>query len=106
VRDPKEVLAEIVDPNRSVEANYRMWDIQTRAGDFYAGRLDAETQTTVELLDATGQRHIIPRKEIRSMNVSALSVMPVGLIDNLKHQEVSSLLEFLKTGRAPQPNAH
>ena len=106
MRDPKEVLAEIVDPNRSVEANYRMWDIQTRAGDFYAGRLDAETQTTVELLDATGQRHIIPRKEIRSMNVSALSVMPVGLIDNLKHQEVSSLLEFLKTGRAPQPNAH
>ena len=99
----KEILAEIVDPNRSVEANYRMWDIETRSRDLFSGRLDAETQTTVELLDATGQRHVIQRKDIRSMNVSALSVMPVGLIDALKHEEVASLLQFLKTGHAPAP---
>jgi putative heme-binding domain-containing protein len=24
-RDPKEILADIIDPNRSVEANYRAW---------------------------------------------------------------------------------
>jgi hypothetical protein len=35
------------------------------------------------------------------MTVSALSVMPIGLIDALKQEEVSSLLEFLKTGHAP-----
>ncbi|MEA2735190.1 MAG: hypothetical protein QOE14_1641, partial [Humisphaera sp.] len=46
---------------------------------------------------------VIPRKDIRSMTVSALSVMPVGLIDTLKPQEVSSLLEFLKTGHVPAP---
>jgi putative membrane-bound dehydrogenase-like protein len=97
-RDPKELLAEIIDPNRSVEANYRTWDIETRSHEFFAGRLNAETQTTVELLDATGQRHVIPRKDIRSMNVSALSVMPVGLIDTLKPDEVSSLMAYLKTG--------
>ena len=28
--------------------------------------------------------------------------MPVGLIDDLKPAEVSSLLEFLKTGHAPR----
>jgi putative heme-binding domain-containing protein len=103
-RDPKEILAEIVDPNRSVEANYRMWDIETRSRDHFSGRLNAETQTTVELLDATGKTHVIQRKDIRSMNISALSVMPVGLVDTLKHEEVSSLLEYLKTGHAPAAN--
>ncbi len=99
-REPKELLAEIIDPNRSVEANYRMCDIETKQRDFVSGRLNAETQTTVELLDATGQTHIIQRKDIRSMNISALSIMPVGLIDTLKHEEVSSLLTYLRTGHA------
>jgi len=97
-RDPKEILADIIDPNRSVEANYRAWDIETKSRDLYSGRLDAETQTTVELLDATGQKHVVQRKDIRTMNVSALSVMPVGLIDTLKPEEVSSLMQYLKSG--------
>jgi hypothetical protein len=99
-RDPKEILADIVDPNRSVEANYRMWTIETKDGDSYSGRLDTETQTTVEMLDATGERHVIARKDIQSMNASTLSVMPVGLIDPLKPADVASLMEFLKTGHA------
>ncbi len=90
-------------PNRSVEANYRMSDIETKARDHFSGRLNAETQTTVDLLDATGQTHVIERKDIRSMNISPLPVMPVGLVDTLKHEEVSSLLEYLKTGHAPSP---
>jgi putative membrane-bound dehydrogenase-like protein len=102
-RDPKEILAEIIDPNRSVEANFRLWTIETKDGDSYSGRLDTETQTTVELLDATGEKHIIQRKDIASMNASALSVMPVGLVDTLKPDDISSLLEFLKTGHPPAP---
>ncbi|HEV2293201.1 MAG TPA: PVC-type heme-binding CxxCH protein [Tepidisphaeraceae bacterium] len=102
-RGPTELLAEIIDPNRSVEANYRAWDIETKSRDHFSGRLNAETQTTVELLDATGQRHVIQRENIRSMTASNFSVMPVGLVDTLKHEEVASLLEYLKTGHPPQP---
>jgi len=105
-RGTKEILAEIVDPNRSVEANYRAWEVETKARNHISGRLDSETQTTVELLDATGKRHVIERKDIRTMNVSNFSVMPVGLIDTLKHEEVASLLEYLKTGHKPAAAAH
>lgn len=101
-RDPKEVLADIVDPNRSVEANFRMWMVDTEDGDSYSGRLDTETQTSVEILDATGQRHVIQRKDIATMTASQLSVMPVGLIDDLKPEEISALIEHLKTGHAPE----
>ena len=97
-RDPKEILADIVDPNRSVEANFRMWTIDTNDGDSYSGRLDTETQTSVELLDATGEKHVIQRKDIATMNASQLSIMPVGLIDDFKPTDTASLIAFLKTG--------
>ncbi|MEX2215709.1 MAG: PVC-type heme-binding CxxCH protein [Phycisphaeraceae bacterium] len=96
-RDPKEILAEIVDPNRSLEANFRLWTIVTDEGDGFAGRLDSETQTSVEILDLQGKRHVIQRKNILSMSASGLSIMPVGLIDHLKQEEIASLLEFLRT---------
>jgi putative membrane-bound dehydrogenase-like protein len=101
-RDPKEVLADIVDPNRSVEANYRLWTIETNDGDSYSGRLDTETQTSVELLDATGEKHVIQRKDISAMNASQLSIMPVGLVDDFKPADTASLMAFLKTGHAPE----
>ena len=94
-RDPKESLAEIIDPNRSVEANFRLWTIETKDGDSYSGRLDTETQTSVELLDATGEKHIIQRKDIASMNASVLSIMPVGLIDDFKPEETAALMQYL-----------
>jgi putative membrane-bound dehydrogenase-like protein len=101
-RDPKEILAEIIDPNRSVEANYRLWTIDTNDGDSYSGRLDTETQTSVELLDATGEKHVIQRKDIASMNASQLSIMPVGLVDDFKPTDTASLIAFLKTGHVEE----
>ncbi|MEZ0263262.1 MAG: PVC-type heme-binding CxxCH protein, partial [Phycisphaerae bacterium] len=94
-RDPKEILADIVDPNRSVEANYRLWNIETTEDDTISGRLDTETETSVELMDATGQRHVVQRKEIKSMSVSTLSIMPVGLIDPLPPKDVADLMAYL-----------
>jgi hypothetical protein len=58
--------------------------------------LDGESKTSVELLDLTGKRHIILRKNIDSIRASALSIMPPGLIDHLKPEEVASLIAYLK----------
>ena len=60
--------------------------------------VDARPLTSVELLDATGEKHVIQRKDIATMNASALSIMPVGLIDDFKPEETSALMEYLKTG--------
>ena len=51
--------------------------------------------TSVELLDATGNRQVVQRKDIRTMTVSNLSIMPVGLTDDLKPEDVSALMAFL-----------
>jgi len=67
-RDRGEVLTDILDPNRSVEANYRLWNVATKGGETFSGRLETETQTTVEILDTTAQKHVVQRKDIASLD--------------------------------------
>ena len=93
-RDRADVLTEILDPNRSVEANYRMWTATTKGGETLSGRLEAETQTTVEILDITGQKHVVQRKEIASLEGSQLSIMPIGF-EATPPQDLKNLLEYL-----------
>jgi putative membrane-bound dehydrogenase-like protein len=93
-RDRADILLEILDPNRSVEANYRLWNVTTRTGETFSGRLEAETQTTVEILDTTAQKHVIQRKDITSLEASALSIMPAGF-ESLPPDDLKALIEYL-----------
>jgi putative heme-binding domain-containing protein len=93
-RDRSDILTEILDPNRSVEANYRLWNVTTKDGDTFSGRLEAETQTTVEILDTTAQKHVVQRKNIASMDASQLSIMPTGF-EVLPSSDLKALIEFL-----------
>jgi putative heme-binding domain-containing protein len=93
-RDRSDILLEILDPNRSVEANYQLWTVNTRDGETYAGRLESETQTTVEILDTAGQKHVIQRKDIESLQSSATSIMPVGF-EALAADDLKGLLAYL-----------
>jgi hypothetical protein len=97
-RDPRDLLMEIVDPNRSVEANYRLWTASTIDGLTYAGRLDAETKTTVEILDLQGNRHVIAREDIDTLTASTLSIMPVGL-EEVGPEALADLIAYLGTSR-------
>ncbi|MEO8426630.1 MAG: c-type cytochrome, partial [Verrucomicrobiota bacterium] len=94
VRDRAEILTEILDPNRSVEANYRLWNVTTKDGETFSGRLDTETQTTVEILDTTAQKHIVQRKNIASLDASQVSIMPTGF-EVLPPDDLKALLEYL-----------
>ena len=87
-------MLEILDPNRSVEANYRLWTVTTKDGNTYAGRLEAETQTTVEILDLVAQKHVIQRKEIESLQALPQSIMPIGF-EALPADDLKALLEYL-----------
>jgi putative heme-binding domain-containing protein len=93
-RDRADILMEILDPNRSVEANYRLWSVATKGGETFSGRLEAETQTTVEILDTTAQKHIVQRKDIASLDASQLSIMPTGF-EALPADDLKALLEYL-----------
>jgi putative heme-binding domain-containing protein len=68
--------------------------VTTKDGETFSGRLEAETQTTVEILDTTAQKHVVQRKDIASLDASELSIMPTGF-EALPADDLKALLEYL-----------
>ncbi len=93
-RDRGDVLIDVLDPNRSVEGNYRQYTIETKRGLLLTGLLVNETKTSVELLDAEAKKHVVLRENIESLSSNKMSLMPEGF-EKLGESELTSLLEYL-----------
>lgn len=94
VRKREEILTDILDPNRSVEGNFRAYNILTTDGAVYSGIVAGETQTSIDLLDTAGKRQSIERSDIDEMQSSGKSLMPEGF-EKLPASDLASLLDYL-----------
>jgi putative membrane-bound dehydrogenase-like protein len=93
---PKEkILTEVIDPNRSVEGNFRQYTVATSDGQVLNGLLAAETRTAIELVDNEAKRHIILREDIDEIIASNKSLMPEGFEKQIAPADLVDLLEFL-----------
>jgi len=90
-----ELLIHILDPNRSVEGNYRAYTVTTDDGRVVTGLLAAESRTAIELVDAEGKRVVVQRDEIDEFRPSPNSLMPVGFEKQIKPEGFADLLAFL-----------
>jgi putative heme-binding domain-containing protein len=95
VHPAHELVIHILDPNRSVEGNYRAYTVTTAEGRVVTGLLAAESRTAVEIVDAEGKRHAIQRDEIDELVPSPNSLMPVGFEKQIKPAGFADLLAFL-----------
>ncbi|MCE9629443.1 MAG: c-type cytochrome, partial [Planctomycetia bacterium] len=95
VHPAQELLIHILDPNRSVEGNYRAYTVTTDDGRVVTGLLAAESKTAIELVDAEGKRAAIQRSEIDEFQPSPNSLMPVGFEKQIKPEGFADLLAFL-----------
>lgn len=91
----EELLVHILDPNASVEGNFRVYTISTIDGLVLNGLLASETKTSVELFDSQGKQQTILREEIEEFVASPLSLMPVGFEKQLDVPQMADLLAFL-----------
>jgi len=98
-RPKAEILSEVVDPNRSVEGTYRSWTAETADEESISGRLMSESQTSIEIMDATGTSHAIERKDMKSLTASERSVMPEGFDQSMPQEDLANLLEFLASSK-------
>lgn len=94
VRKREDILADVLDPNRSVEGNFRQYTLATADGRILTGLLAAETKTAVEILDAEGKRHVVLREDVETLTSSPNSLMPEGF-EKLSENELACLLEYL-----------
>jgi hypothetical protein len=97
VHPKHELLIHILDPNRSVEGNFRVYNLLTMDGIMLTGMLVGESRTTVELVDAQGKRQALAREDIDRLTASRKSLMPEGFEKQLNQAEMTDLLEFLGT---------
>jgi putative heme-binding domain-containing protein len=96
-RPKSDLLAEVIDPNRSVEGTYRQWIVQTK-DEVATGRLLSESRTSIELIDAAGKTHVFDRQDIKRLKASDLSVMPEGF-EQLPKDDIAGILEYLSTSK-------
>ena len=95
VHPKEEILINVLDPNRSVENNFRMYQILTVDGAVLAGMLAGESANSLRLIDTQGKEKLVLREDIEQMNASAKSLMPEGFEGQISKQEMSDLLTFL-----------
>lgn len=92
---PEQILANILDPNLSIQPGYTDYVIETTGGRVATGILAASSPTSLLLRRGGGDEEIILRKNIKSMSDTKLSLMPEGLEDGLSVQDMADLLAFL-----------
>jgi putative heme-binding domain-containing protein len=95
VHPKSKILQKVLDPNSSVEGNYRQYTVTTKGGRIYNGLLASETKTAIEMVDTEAKRHVVLREDIDEMIASNRTIMPEGFEKQLSKDDFVNLLEFL-----------
>ena len=97
VHPKRELLVHLIDPNRSVEGNFRVYTVVTDDGRVLSGLLAGESKTAIEIVDAEAKRHVLQRDAIEELTASTKSLMPEGFEKQVSKDDLANLLEFLTT---------
>lgn len=94
-RSKELLLVDILDPSKEVPPDYLSFFLVTTRGQVLSGLLANETASSVRLRRAGGIEDTVLRSEIQELRSTGKSLMPEGLEQSLKPQDLADLLEFL-----------
>lgn len=95
-RAPDEILLHILDPNREVSPAYLDHTVTLEDGRVLTGLIASETDSSVTLRRAQKVEDTVPRSQIDELASSGKSLMPEGLEQRIKPQEMADLILYLK----------
>ena len=98
-RDAQFILADIINPNRSIADGYENWVVTFQDGRKQRGIISSENSSAMTLREAGGMETTIQRSQIQTIEADKTSAMPPGLEANLSIQQMADLLEYLKKGQ-------
>ena len=97
------LLENLVDPNATLGADYRMTVFALADGRVINGIIAEQTDQLVSIQTPT-ERVVVPRDEIEEQRTSQLSLMPEGLLDSLDPAAVADLIRYLQSpSQVPLP---
>ncbi len=95
----EEVLTHLLDPNRTVDARYRLYLVETTDGKSVTGIVQNEIPASVTLRPPFGQASTVARSTIARIQALEQSMMPDGLEEGLSLQDMADLLDFILAGQ-------
>ncbi len=95
-RDIRFIMADILNPNRSIADRYELWTLEKTNGEKLSGIIASETSSAIVLHNAAAEEIIIPRREIKKMQATETSAMPAGLEATFSIKEMADILAYLK----------
>ncbi len=95
---PRDVLlADILMPNQTISQGYEAYVVQTASNGIIEGVIGPQTSTTITLRQEEGKERVVRRSDIKRIYAANLSAMPEDLENLVDVQQMSDLLEYLKT---------
>ena len=94
----RDLLESIVEPSKAISDQYGAIVIRKKNGDVVSGRvgnLSGEDLMVIENMFAPNDFTNVKRQDIESIEPSKVSMMPEGLMNSLKQDEIQDLLAFL-----------
>src|SRR5262249_37650489 len=88
------VLENVLDPSAVVFSEYQVTQVETKDGRVINGIVKQENDQAV-VLQTQNEVVTVPKREIETRTRSPLSLMPEGLFNNLKNEEVRDLIAYL-----------
>jgi putative membrane-bound dehydrogenase-like protein len=98
-RSVEDLLSNILDPNMAINPNYVGYTVETVGGEIESGILQSESPEAVELLQASSRKIVVPRRQIKRLESSGISLMPEGLESGFTPAELRDLISFLQRKR-------
>lgn len=99
VKQPLQLLTDILQPNRSIDANYISYSVITTDGQSLVGVIAAETSTSITLRQQENKTTTLLRSQIEHIQSNGVSLMPEGLEKNIPPQDMADLISFVKNWR-------
>jgi len=98
-RSVEDVASNILDPNMAINPSYISFTVETVSGEIESGILQSESTDAVTLLQALGRKVVVPRKQIKRLESTGLSLMPEGLEAGLTPADLRDLIAFIQERR-------
>jgi putative membrane-bound dehydrogenase-like protein len=92
------ILNNVVDPNAIIGKDYQLTTIETNDGRTAAGIVQRETPAAVTIVNMA-ETVTIARENIKKLDRHEMSLMPPGLFQAMKEDEVADLVAYLRGDR-------
>ena len=104
---PLDLLEAIVLPSKIISDQYQATEIITKKKDVHVGTIHEENdqQVVIRPSPLSTNTETVKKDDINIRRPSKISIMPTGLIDVLKEDEVLDLLAYLRSAGDPKDPA-